>query len=74
MLLGTSVRGTPCLGTGNGGNVMCQLEVAGEALARHHRTELASENWLCGQRRCCRSWCSDRARSVKWPRTFGSGG
>ena len=50
MLLGTSLLRHPCRKTGNGGNVMCQFEVAGEALAGHHRTELTSENRSCGHR------------------------
>ena len=50
MLLGTSLLRHPCRKTGNGGNVMCQFEVAGEALAGHHRTELTSEKRSCGHR------------------------
>ena len=40
VLLGTSLLRHPCRKTGNGGNVMCQLEVAGEALAGHHRADI----------------------------------
>ena len=36
-------------------------------------TVLISANRSCGQRRSWRSWPCDRARSVKWPWTFGSG-
>ena len=49
VLLGTSLLRHPCRKPGNGGNVMCQFESAGEALAGHHRTELASANRWCGQ-------------------------
>ena len=40
MLLGTSLLRHPCRKTGNGGNVRCQLEVAGEALAGEHRADI----------------------------------
>ena len=40
VLLGTSLLRHPCRKTGNGGNVMCQLEVAREALAGHHRADI----------------------------------
>ena len=63
----------PCRSTGKGGNVMCQFEFAGEALVGHHHTEPASANRTWGQRRCCRSLCFDRVRSVNWPWTFRSG-
>ena len=72
VLLGTSLLRRPCRKTGNGGNGMCQLEVAGEALAGHHRTELTSANRSCGHRRSWRSWPCDRAQSVAWPWTRGS--
>ena len=57
----------PFRSTGNGGNVMCQFEFAGEVLVGHHHTEPASANRTWGQRLCCCSRCSGRARSVKWP-------
>ena len=36
-------------------------------------TVLISANRWCGHRRCWRSWPCDRAQSVQWPWTLGSG-